>query len=281
MQQNYKAFIRRVIQKYEGGYGWDRNDPGGPTKYGITCYDLAEHLGRKMTSKTAWAPIVQSMGLETAEEIYAKKYAVKDRFADLANGADCVMLDFGINSGTLRPVWIAQQIYHRSKADVFDDRLLNAINFDTPAFIDKMCAARMTYLRGLRIWPTFKGGWTSRVTDLQNYAQDVYKAGQTPPEPDVVRPIVDQVAAVKRAQFQLNRYYALNPPLEVDGYCGPLTKAQVKRFQIETGIIADGIVGPQTLAKLEEVVPPVDKITTDVMPDYPVMARGEEEEEQI
>ena len=62
MQSTYKAFIDRVIDKYEGGYGWDKDDKGGPTKYGITCYDLAEHMGQKMTSMAQWAPIVKASG---------------------------------------------------------------------------------------------------------------------------------------------------------------------------------------------------------------------------
>ncbi len=31
--QDYKPFVERMISRYEGGYGWDRNDPGGPTKF--------------------------------------------------------------------------------------------------------------------------------------------------------------------------------------------------------------------------------------------------------
>ena len=77
MEENYSAFCSRMIKKYEGGYCWDKGDPGGPTKYGITCYDLAEHRGRKMSSMSTWAPIVRSMPLSEAEEIYAKKYAKK------------------------------------------------------------------------------------------------------------------------------------------------------------------------------------------------------------
>jgi hypothetical protein len=58
----YKAFVDRMISKYEGGYGWDANDPGGPTKYGITCYDLAEHLGERMTSMACVGSACQSHG---------------------------------------------------------------------------------------------------------------------------------------------------------------------------------------------------------------------------
>jgi lysozyme family protein len=100
MQQDYQAFVERMIARYEGGYGWDRRDPGGPTKFGITCYDLAEYLGEKMNSMSAWAPRVKAMTLATADEIYKKKYATACQFDALNAGCDCVVFDFGVNSGS-------------------------------------------------------------------------------------------------------------------------------------------------------------------------------------
>ena len=88
-----------MISRYEGGYCWDKEDPGGPTKYGITCYDLAEHRGKRMTSMAAWASIVRDMPLSEAEDIYEIKYARAVSFAALPAGVDCVMMDYGVNSG--------------------------------------------------------------------------------------------------------------------------------------------------------------------------------------
>lgn len=65
----YKTFIDRMISRYEGGYGWNRKDPGGPTKYGVTCWDLAEHRKFKMDSMARWAPIVQALTIDEAEAI--------------------------------------------------------------------------------------------------------------------------------------------------------------------------------------------------------------------
>ena len=64
---DYQPFVERMIQRYEGGYGWDAADPGGPTKYGITCYDLAEHRHQTVTSMAAWAPLVKAMTLDEAD----------------------------------------------------------------------------------------------------------------------------------------------------------------------------------------------------------------------
>jgi DNA invertase Pin-like site-specific DNA recombinase len=53
-------------------------------------------------------------------------------------------------------------------------------------------------------------------------------------------------AAVRRVQRVLHgRGYSLGRP-GVDGRFGPLTDAAVRRFQADSGLAADGIVGPQT-----------------------------------
>ena len=254
MQANYKTFITRVISRYEGDYGWDAGDSGGPTKFGITCYDLAEHMAKRMTSMGAWAPIVRAMSLQTAEDIYAKKYARRDRFHELELGSDCVILDYGINSGVLRPVWIAQKITGRSRSNTFDDGLLKAINdYSANRFIDRMCDERMAYLRSLSIWPRFKGGWSTRVTDLRQYCHHIANDLAPTPADDT---ITDRVPTTKTAQKAFNELYHLQPPLDVDGFEGPDTKKITKRFQQEHGLEVDGIIGEHTMAELAEVSAP-------------------------
>src|SRR5215472_2184254 len=83
------AFCRADDFSLRRRYGWDKSDPGGPTKYGITCYDLAEFMHEKMDRMARWAPIVNAMTLATADQIYQQKYAVQCDFNDLMAGADC------------------------------------------------------------------------------------------------------------------------------------------------------------------------------------------------
>ncbi len=174
MKANYKAFVDRMITKYEGGYGWDAADPGGPTKYGITCYDLAEHRHQKMDSKARWAPIVKAMTLQEAEDIYATKYATSCRFDDLVSGADCAVLDFGVNSGPSRAIKYAQGIVGTTQDGVLGPITLAAINkMDPNHFIDAYCDARLRFLRGLGTWGTFGRGWANRVADLRAYCHNL------------------------------------------------------------------------------------------------------------
>jgi lysozyme family protein len=159
MKENYSAFCDRMIKKYEGGYGWDKGDSGGPTKFGVTCYDLAEHRGQKMDSMKRWAPIVMSMPLSEAEDIYANKYAKKTRFNDLNGGKGTVMFDYGVNSGTARPIRVAQKMLGKTVNGVFSNSLKDAINdCDAKWFINGMKQERLTFMHNIKggsMWQTF------------------------------------------------------------------------------------------------------------------------------
>jgi len=65
----------------------------------------------------------------------------------------------------------------------------------------------------------------------------------------------DRGANVKRLQRRLR--------VTVSGYYGPLTKKAVKRFQRRHGLKADGVAGPQTLAKLGVRVTAEEQPTDD------------------
>jgi hypothetical protein len=64
--------------------------------------------------------------------------------------------------------------------------------------------------------------------------------------------------AVKDLQVLLNqRLPKLSPPLAVDGQFGHKTLARVKAFQMQLGLVVDGVVGPKTWAALEgKALPP-------------------------
>ena len=177
----YVPTIDRIIDKYEGGYGWNKKDPGGPTKYGITCYDLAEHMGQKMTSMATWAPIVQAMTRATAEQIYKTKYATAIRYDDLPAGPDACMLDYSINSGSSRAVLSARAILKITGRGVMDQALLDAIKKADPSvFVKAMCAERLHFMHAIRggaAWEEFGGGWGSRVADLQIYCLHLAAGG--------------------------------------------------------------------------------------------------------
>jgi lysozyme family protein len=188
MQADYQPFIARLIDRYEGGYGWDKGDPGGPTKYGITCYDLAEHRHQKMTSMATWAPIVQAMSRPEAEQIYATKYANGIQFDYLNPGCDTVLLDYGVNSGDSRPIRVARALLKVDGGPTMTPDLVAAVNkADQNWFIDAVCTERLYFMHQIRqgtAWAKFGGGWGARVADLKTYSKALVTR-TIPPSPKV------------------------------------------------------------------------------------------------
>lgn len=167
MQVDYVPFTGRMIQKYEGPYGWNRSDPGGPTKYGITCFDLAEHMGQKMDSMARWAPIVQAMTLDVAEQIYATKYATAISFNALPAGVDCVVMDYAVNSGIGRGRLMLTEFAS------------NIVAHPVVA-INAICDERLRFMhqiRGGSAWVEFGRGWQARVDDLRAYSLHLAAGG--------------------------------------------------------------------------------------------------------
>lgn len=176
MKANYKPFVDRMIDRYEGGYGWDAGDPGGPTKYGITCWDLAQHRGKRMNSMSAWAPLVRAMTLAEAEGIYATRYATAVQFDALNSGPDCAVFDFTVNSGNWG-IKYAQRVAGAAVDGILGPKTLAGINGMNPlSFVNKLCDYRLAFLHSLGTWNRFGNGWSSRVSDLRSYCRGLTTA---------------------------------------------------------------------------------------------------------
>lgn len=194
MQVDYVPFVDRLIGHYEGGYGWNKKDPGGPTKYGITCYDLAEHRHQTMTSQSAWAPLVREMPLTEADAIYKAKYADAIRFDELPAGVDCAVMDYAVNSGIARSVRVAAALVGLTRSNVrVDDTLLDALKHaDARRLVDSICTERLKFMHAIRggsAWAEFGRGWQARVDDVRAYGERL-AAGSTPaplPAPDLTK----------------------------------------------------------------------------------------------
>ncbi len=96
------------------------------------------------------------------------------------------------------------------------------------------------------------------ATELQNGYLNIWKnnpgGSVTPPAPveDIYAEKGDSGDKVKRLQEFFNANFKSYSNLDVDGDFGPATEGVVKTFQSRVGVLADGIVGPITLAKLKE-----------------------------
>jgi len=199
MQVDYRPFIDRMIGKYEGPYGWSKKDPGGPTKYGITCYDLAEHRGLKMTSMSAWAPIVQAMTLAEAEAIYQTKYAKSVMFDLLPTGPDVAILDYAVNSGIGR---VAVVVPSLMGVKTYAAAVAALDKADPKKFVDDICAERLRFMHAIRggsAWAEFGHGWQARVDDLRAYGEHLAAGGtheNAPPAPDLSKVVTPKAQHV-------------------------------------------------------------------------------------
>ncbi|WP_027037589.1 glycoside hydrolase family 108 protein [Mesorhizobium ciceri] len=163
-----KESLARVLA-HEGGYSNNKKDPGGPTMKGVTqrVYD-AYRRGKGLAVRS-----VKSLTTDELNDIYDKQYwdAVKGDL--LPDGVDYVVFDGGVNSGPGRSIMWLQQALRPVYTGRIDGVMgmgtiaaVKAIN-NNDALIDRICDARMNFLRHLGTFPTFGKGWTARVAEVR------------------------------------------------------------------------------------------------------------------
>ncbi|TJV21100.1 MAG: N-acetylmuramidase [Mesorhizobium sp.] len=175
-----KESLAKVLA-HEGGYSNNKKDPGGPTMKGVTqrVYD-AYRRGKGLAVRS-----VKSLTTDELNDIYDKQYwdAVKGDL--LPDGVDYVVFDGGVNSGPGRSIMWLQQALRPVYTGRIDGVMgmgtiaaLKSIN-NNDALIDRICDARMNFLRHLGTFPTFGKGWTARVADVQAIGK-AWATGETP-----------------------------------------------------------------------------------------------------
>ncbi len=88
-----EEMINHVLQ-LEGGYINDTDDPGGPTKYGITIGTLRSWRGQSVT-----AADVRDLNLEEVRRIYKRRYFERPRIDELPANLQPTVFDMYVNAG--------------------------------------------------------------------------------------------------------------------------------------------------------------------------------------
>lgn len=168
MKQDFSKAMK-IELVYEGGKDDDPVDPGGRTNQGIIQREFSAYLIRHGQA----ARDVFTMTPAERDDIYRTQYGDKIKFDDLPPGVDLVMLDGAINSGVSQSIKWAQRAL-----GITADGVLGAVTMqriidhpDHDVFIAGICDRRMAYLRALKTFYHFGGGWTARVTSLKKTAQ--------------------------------------------------------------------------------------------------------------
>jgi lysozyme family protein len=202
--ENFNSSLKRVLV-HEGGYSNDKDDPGGPTMWGIT------HIDYDAFRRLRGLPVqdVRHMSVNERDAIYRKKYWTGSRCDDLPSGVDYCVFDGSVNSGVAQSVkWLQRALGVTADGHIGDHTLLAAKEADPDHLVQSVCDQRQRFLQSLRTFKTFGKGWTRRVNDVRATAlgmtvagepdtasRDQVEAGAKASKADLAEPMVSQGAA--------------------------------------------------------------------------------------
>lgn len=175
-----KESLAKVLA-HEGGYSNNKADPGGPTMKGVTqrVYD-AYRKGKGLAVRS-----VRGITTDELNEIYDRQYWDAVKGDHLPDGVDYVLFDGAVNSGPGRSIMWLQQALRPVYTGRIDGVMgmgtitaLKAIN-NNDALIDKICDARMNFLRHLGTFAIFGKGWSARVREVRAIGK-AWATGETP-----------------------------------------------------------------------------------------------------
>ncbi|TPW31457.1 N-acetylmuramidase [Martelella alba] len=162
-----------LILAEEGGYSNHPKDPGGATMRGVIqrVYDTYRQ------SKGLATQNVRQISEDELQAIYRERYWNLVHGDRLPPGIDLVVFDGAVNSGPAQSVkWLQRSVndLRSSSSQIGVDGLigpetLNAIVScpDHRALVNHICNRRLAMLKRLSTWPTFKGGWSARVSHMR------------------------------------------------------------------------------------------------------------------
>ncbi|NGX97819.1 MAG: glycoside hydrolase family 108 protein [Candidatus Afipia apatlaquensis] len=173
--ESYNAALTRLL-KDEGGYTDHPSDPGGPTNFGITLADA-----RRYWKGNATADDVRTMPQSAARKIYRERYWNAMRCDELPAGVDYAVFDYGVNSGIGRAGKVLRRVLEMpdSTSAVTSDVIAATSKRNAGDLVAAICAERLAFLQGLKIFPVFGRGWTARVNGVRVAALAMAQ-GRTP-----------------------------------------------------------------------------------------------------
>ena len=171
MAKGNLAACLAVTLKYEGGWSDHPKDPGGATMKGVTLATFRRYYPGATKAE------LRAISAADVQRIYEDGYWRKVSGEALPFGLDLVTFDYGVNSGPSRGVK-ALQAEVGAKADgVAGAKTINkAASVDVKRASQGVCRRRLSFVRGLSTWETFKRGWSSRIADVEAKAVAMWLA---------------------------------------------------------------------------------------------------------
>jgi lysozyme family protein len=147
---NFDEAFKRLIG-HEGGYVWDRRDPGGETNYGIS-------------RKSYPGEDIKGMTLERAKAIYLRDYWGPAGCDAVPDAAKFDLFDMAVNSGVSRAVKTLQHAVYETEDGILGPRTIQAVqSMPATRLLARFNGTRLAFMASLPTWPTFGKGWALRV----------------------------------------------------------------------------------------------------------------------
>lgn len=177
------AFLRAhaLIEKWEGTFSDNPNDPGGATNFGITQATLAAWRGHPVSVDD-----VRNLTRDEARRIFYARYWRPMRLDDLPYPAALMTYNCCVNSGLQRGGIFLQRALNRQGAGLIEDGSVGARTIsaaDTAAqvrLVADFSALYGDFYRGLSTWPVFGKGWMSRLNEVTAAAKAAAGAAVAP-----------------------------------------------------------------------------------------------------
>lgn len=175
MKGNFVRYLPMILQ-FEGGWSDNPDDPGGPTMKGITIGTYRQWKGKPVTKAD-----LRAISDDEVASIYRRNYWDKVKGDDLPAGLDLVAFDAAVNSGPSRAAkWLQAAIGVEADGKIGPQTLAAANGTELSGAITRACDARLAFMKGLKTWPEFKGGWQKRVDGVRREAIAMARLPATP-----------------------------------------------------------------------------------------------------
>lgn len=154
----------------EGKWSDHDADPGGKTMYGITEATF-ERAKRLIDSKS-----IRWLTVKEARQIYREMYWKQCGAHLLKSGVNALVFDICVNSGPRRAGLILQRSINSLGGSVTVDGKVGrrtaegAEKLDAFILINEISARRHVFWSRLKIWTTFRFGWTRRGYVVHTHA---------------------------------------------------------------------------------------------------------------
>ncbi|EKF44083.1 hypothetical protein NA8A_00035 [Nitratireductor indicus C115] len=192
MDRNFARALPLVL-KHEGGWADNPKDPGGATMNGVTLATF-----RRYVKADASKADLRAISDDQVATVYYRHYWAAVNAQALPSGIDYAVFDFAVNSGPARAAKYLQSIAGVSVDGRVGPQTIEAVSaMDAAKVINKLCDARMSFLRKLKHWPTFGNGWTRRVDDVRRDALAMVGQPADVKEVTVTKPVVPEAVEEK------------------------------------------------------------------------------------